>query len=97
MRELNFFLLLLGLPLRRLKKKHKPKGYWTNTENRMKFFTEFAKANGFDPWDVEQWKGVTTGQVLAAKVSSYSLVHIFFVNSEYLTRGEVCLASLKDH
>ena len=62
----------------------------------MKFFTDFAKANSFDPWDAEQWKGVTTAQVLAAKVSLFSLVHIFFVNPEYLTRGEVCLASLKD-
>jgi len=44
------------------------KGYWQNVENRRKFFIEFAKEKGFDPYDASNWLKVTTTQLKEKQV-----------------------------
>jgi len=67
-------------------KKHKPKGYWQQRENRVKFFKELAEEAGFDPSDAASWSNVTQAQVIARKVerSFHFYPYRFFVAREVL-------------
>jgi len=48
-----------------LRKKHKGKGYWKEMQNRIQFFVEFAKEQGFDPLVPDNWYNVTQKQIIS--------------------------------
>jgi len=47
-----------------LRKRIKEKGYWKKSENRRKFFCEFARQMGFDPLVPENWENVSLSKLL---------------------------------
>lgn len=44
------------------------KGFWGDTENQRLFLKSIADEMGFDPYQVDQWKRVTTAHIIAKKV-----------------------------
>eukprot|EP00026_Physarum_polycephalum_P008136 Phypoly_transcript_08214.p1 GENE.Phypoly_transcript_08214~~Phypoly_transcript_08214.p1 ORF type:complete len:513 (-),score=83.64 Phypoly_transcript_08214:5-1384(-) len=43
------------------------KSFWNNSENRRKFFEDYANANGFDPLDPENWYSQSSKQIFSFK------------------------------
>lgn len=68
---LNFsFILDMYLKRNKTKKDKKPKGYWNNIENRRKFFIDFAKQRGFDPFKPENWAHIARVEITKNKVKT---------------------------
>lgn len=60
-----------ALPFRRPKTKAStPRGFWKSSENRRKFFIEFAQEKGFDPMVPENWHNITWAEFRAKKVGT---------------------------
>ena len=53
-------------------KRYKPKGYWNSLDNRKQFFLQFAKDQGFDPYNLYNWRHVTKNSINTHKVSSHA-------------------------
>jgi len=47
------------VPIVRLGRKTKPKGFWKDIDNMRQFFLDFAAKKGFDPYDAQTWRKVT--------------------------------------
>eukprot|EP00026_Physarum_polycephalum_P001974 Phypoly_transcript_01978.p1 GENE.Phypoly_transcript_01978~~Phypoly_transcript_01978.p1 ORF type:complete len:752 (+),score=127.08 Phypoly_transcript_01978:45-2300(+) len=65
---------------------HLPKGYWSNFENRKKFFDDFGREQGFDPLVPQNWYSITWRIIKNAKGKSLL---------EYYT-GQSVIAALLD-
>ena len=74
----------------------KPRGYWQDIENRKKFFVDFARDNGFDPYDPECWRGVTDAQIVARQVENVIRVLEVFKYFKYF-REEECCINIEDY
>lgn len=48
--------------------KRRPSGYWEDITNRQRFFCEYAKEAGFDPFQPENWEKVQNHQIQAKEV-----------------------------
>jgi len=48
----------------------KPRGFWNDPENRKQYFEDFARAAGFDPHKLDNWRHVIPAQLHAVKVVS---------------------------
>lgn len=59
--------LYIALPIRR-PDSMKPKGYWSNAENRRTFFLDFAAKKGFNALDASKWHTVTATEILVAVI-----------------------------
>ena len=53
-------------------KRYKPKGYWNSLDNRKQFFLQFARDQGFDPYNLYNWRHVTKNSINTHKVSSHA-------------------------
>jgi len=42
--------------------------YWTEKDNRRKFFVDFAKQNGFEPLIAENWYPITRDKITEYRV-----------------------------
>jgi hypothetical protein len=63
---------MVALPIRRHKGLLKPRGHWRDIERRRKVFCDFARENGFDPFNPDGWKEVTVVQFASKKVLEVS-------------------------
>src|SRR5256885_2259392 len=86
----SFLITGVALPVKRIKAKIKPKGYWLNPVNVRQFFCEYAEEAGFDPLQSDNWKNVTAADVNAKKV------HSIFEISSRLMRPDI-QARVKHH
>lgn len=50
---------------------------WHDTKSRRQFFMNYAKRNGFDPFQPGSWYSITTNQISAEKVTYYIYIYIY--------------------
>ena len=65
--------LSLVKAVRRPAEKKLPKGYWHHSNNRRQFLLDFAKSQGFDPLQPNNWTKVTNQQIIKHKVGVFGI------------------------
>ena len=65
--------LSLVKAVRRSAEKKLPKGYWNDSYNRRQFLLDFAKSQGFDPLQPNNWTKVTNQQIIEHKVGVFDI------------------------
>lgn len=94
-------LLLSATPLLRIPTQSKPRGYWRDNEHRKQYFIEFAKAQGFDPFDSKRWAQVSPLDVHSSKVALQLSISLLFsltlCLSQFSSLSPFTLLNLSSH
>jgi len=70
---LNVYVFLFAAwfePIQKQPNESKPTSAWNDINNRRRFFEEFAASMGFDATKPDNWRYVTTTQIIAKQVVS---------------------------
>jgi len=75
----------IGLPFPRVQRLSRPKGYWSNKQNRREFLCQLAQEQGFDPYVPENWTKVKTKYVVK-KVCVFIFIQLTLDSSKKANR-----------